>query len=107
MVTSDDFMDRLRTLYQQSRRITTAEGEILNEYIGVEETFTLAHSVPTAVTRAPQATRYIWTTVSGATQIKWGEWQWKAEVRRYLLESGLGDGYSLEDVIGVLMMEDR
>ena len=77
MVTSDDFMERLRTLNQQSRRITTAEGEILNEYLGVDETFTLAHNTPTVDVRAPQATPYIWTTVVGPTQIKWGEWQWK------------------------------
>ena len=76
-VISDDFMDRLRTLDQQSRRIVTAEGEILNEYIGVEETFALAHNTPTVTVRAPQATRYIWTTVSGPTQGIWGEGQWK------------------------------
>lgn len=77
MVTSDDFFERLRTLNQQSRRIITAEGEILIEFRRTKETFALAHSAPTAVTRAPQATKYIWTTVSGPTQIKWGEWQWK------------------------------
>ena len=77
MVTSDDFMERLRTLNQQSRRIPTAEGEILNEFIGVGDTFSFSHSTPTAVTRAPQATQYIWTTVSGPTQIIWGEWAWK------------------------------
>lgn len=77
MVISDDFMERLRSLNQQSRRITTAEGEILQEFIGIEEDFTLAHATPTAVVRAPQATQYIWTTVSGPTQIIWGEWQWK------------------------------
>ena len=77
MVISDDFMDRLRTLNQQSRRIITTEGEILNEYIGVDETLSLADSTPTVTVRAPQATPYIWTTVVGPTQIKWGEWQWK------------------------------
>ena len=94
MPEADEFFDRLRGLNQQARRIATSEEEILQEFIETTEAFTLAHNTPTADQRAALSTKYIWTTVTGATQIKWGEWLWKVyEV--LLLEDG--DALLLED----------
>ena len=77
MTTGDEFFDRLRVLINHVRRIATSEDEILVDCSRSREDFTLAHDAPTATQRAASATKYVWTTTPGATQIIWGEWAWK------------------------------